>query len=275
MRRAVAALLVLLPASTATAEVIHLAITSREPFAADVAGKVGPYERLRGRVVYALDPAHEANRRIVDLAAATPNEEGRVEFYADLEILAPVDRGLAQPTVLYVVNNRGRLTWGPDPFLLARGYVTVSSGWIAEVPPAPGRLRLEAPIASDEDNVNVVGTVRAELVTDRAGGPPAGLGPAQLRTAGQPPARRDADPAAAREGPAAADCARPMAPARQAGSARGGQRSRRARGRARRRLRAGRHPRVDLRGAGRGGAGRGGSRPSATWSRCSSTTNRR
>ena len=169
MRRTVAAaaLLALLPASAATAEVIHLAITSREPFAADVPGKVGPYERLRGRVVHALDPALDANRRIVDLAAATPNEAGRVEFYADLEILAPVDRSLAQPTLLYVVNNRGRLTWGPDPFLLARGYVTVSSGWIAEVPPAPGRLRLEAPIASDEDHVNVVGTVRAEFVTDR------------------------------------------------------------------------------------------------------------
>jgi hypothetical protein len=168
MRRAVAAaLLVLLPASAATAEVIHLVITSREPFAADVPGKVGPYERLRGRVVYALDPAHDANGRIVDLAAATPNEQGRVEFYADLEILVPVDRGLARPTVLYVVNNRGRLTWGADPFLLARGYVTVSSGWIAEVPPSPGRLRLEAPVAHDDDGVNVVGTVRAEFVTDR------------------------------------------------------------------------------------------------------------
>ena len=168
LRRAVAAaLLALLPASAATAEVIHLVITSREPFAADVPGKVGPYERLRGRVVYALDPGHDANRRIVDLAAATPNEQGRVEFYADLEILVPVDRGLARPTVLYVVNNRGRLTWGADPFLLARGYVTVSSGWIAEVPPSPGRLRLEAPVAHDDDGVNVVGTVRAEFVTDR------------------------------------------------------------------------------------------------------------
>ena len=166
-RAAFAALLALLPAATAGAEVIHLAITAREAFAADVPGKIGPYERLRGRVVYALDPAHDANRRIVDLAAATPNEQGRVEFYADLEILVPVDRALAQPTVLYVVNNRGRLTWGADPFLLARGYVTVSSGWIAEVPPSSGRLRLEAPVAYDDDGVNVVGTVRAEFVTDR------------------------------------------------------------------------------------------------------------
>ena len=188
-RAAAAVVLALLAVSTATAEVIHVAITSREPFAADVPGKIGPYERLRGRVVYALDPAHDANRRIVDLAAATPNEQGRVEFYADLEILVPVDRGLARPTVLYDVNNRGRLTWGADPFLLARGYVTVSSGWIAEVPPAPGRLRLEAPIANDDDGVNVVGTVRAEFVTDR----PAGRLPVSNQLGYEPLASRLAD----------------------------------------------------------------------------------
>lgn len=153
-------------AGSAVAEVVHIQITSREPFAADVPGKVGPYERLRGRVVYALDPGHEANLGIIDLATATPNEQGRVELYADLEILTPVDRDLAQPTVLYVVNNRGRRTWGGEPFFLSRGYVTVSSGWIAEVPVHPPLLRLEAPIANDDQGVNVVGLVRADVVTD-------------------------------------------------------------------------------------------------------------
>ena len=165
-RAAVLALVALALAVPAAAEVIRLDITSREPFAADVPGGVGPYERLRGRVVYALDPDIEANSRIVDLAAAAPNEEGRVEFYADLEILVPVDRSQARPTVLYEVNNRGRRLWGADPFLLGRGYVTVSSGWIAEVPVARDLLRLEAPVANDGDGVNVVGTVRAEFVTD-------------------------------------------------------------------------------------------------------------
>ena len=154
-------------AGSAIAEVIHIQITSREPFAEHVTGKIGPYERLRGRVVYALDPEHDANKRIVDLGTATPNEDGRVEFFADLEILAPVDRDHAQSTVLYVVNNRGRRTWGAEPFFLSRGYVTVSSGWIAEVPVTPRLLRLEAPIANDKESVNVVGTVRADFVTDQ------------------------------------------------------------------------------------------------------------
>ncbi len=148
------------------AEVTRIQITSRTPFAEDVPGKIGPYERLRGRVVYALDPALDANRRIVDVGLAIPNEDGLVEFYADLEILVPVDRRQAQPTVLYNVNNRGRRTWGAEPFLLSRGYVTVSSGWIAEVPVTPPLLRLEAPVAYGEDGVNIVGTVRVELSTD-------------------------------------------------------------------------------------------------------------
>ena len=165
-RIVVVTLLALLPVLPAAAEVIRLDITSRETFVTDATGRIGPYERLRGRVVYALDPELEANSRIVDLAAAAPNEEGRVEFYADIDILVPVDRGRAQPTVLYEVNNRGRRLWGADPFLLSRGYVAVSSGWIAEVPVSPDLLRLEAPVANDDDGVNVVGTVRADFVTD-------------------------------------------------------------------------------------------------------------
>ena len=162
----VLALLAALAATPAAAEVIRLDITSRQMLDVDVPGGVGPYERLRGRVVYALDPDLEANARIVDLAAAAPNEEGRVEFYADIEILAPVDRSRARPTLLYEVNNRGRWLWGADPFLLSRGYVAVASGWIAEVPVSRDLLRLEAPVANDDNGVNVVGAVRAEFVTD-------------------------------------------------------------------------------------------------------------
>ena len=153
----------------AAAEVIRVEITSREPFGEAVTLKIGPYERLRGRVVYVLDPGDEANRRIVDLGLAVTDDAGRVQFYGDIEIIAPVDRAQAQSTVLYVVNNRGRRTWGSEPFFLSRGYVTVSSGWIAQVPVTPELLRLEAPVAVDPDDlIPVVGLVRAELQTDVA-----------------------------------------------------------------------------------------------------------
>ena len=153
--------------SAAAAEVVRLDITSRTSFGAEVESKVGAYERLRGRVVYSLDPDAAANRGIVDLDLAIPDERGRVLFYGDIEIIAPVDRALARPTVLYVVNNRGRRTWGGEPFFLEHGYVTVSSGWIAQVPVTPSLLRLEAPVAYDPDDfIPVLGTVRAELSTD-------------------------------------------------------------------------------------------------------------
>ena len=100
------------------AEVIQVVIDSRTPFASEVPDKVGPYERIRGRVVYALDPNHEANKSIVDLSRAATNGEGLVEFYADFEIIAPVDKGLAKRTVLYDINNRGRRLWGMQPFFL-------------------------------------------------------------------------------------------------------------------------------------------------------------
>ena len=153
----------------AAAEVVRIEITSREPFGDAVASKIGAYERLRGRVVYALDPTDEANRHIVDLGLAVTNGEGHVQFYGDIEIIVPVDRGKAQSTVLYVVNNRGRRTWGSELFFLSRGYVTVSSGWIAQVPVTPDLLRLEAPVALDpDDQIPLVGIVRAELSTDVA-----------------------------------------------------------------------------------------------------------
>ena len=154
---------------SATAEVVRIDITSRVAFGEGVQSKVGSYERLRGRVIYALDPDDEANAQIIDLSLATTDGEGRVIFYGDLEIIVPVDRALAQPTLLYVVNNRGRRTWGSESFFLSRGYVTVSSGWIAQVPIDPDLLRLEAPVAIDPDDlIPVVGTVRAELSTDVA-----------------------------------------------------------------------------------------------------------
>ena len=162
---ALCACIVVVAATPAAAEVIRFDIISREPVEA-VPGQVGPYERLRGRVVYALDPELPANQAVVDLRLAADNGEGRVELYGDVEILAPRDLSLAQPTILYDVNNRGRRLWGDQPFFRQRGYVVVWSGWIAQVRADPGLLRLEVPVALGEDGVPITGTIRAEMIAE-------------------------------------------------------------------------------------------------------------
>jgi hypothetical protein len=164
------AILLALVAARAHAEAIRVEIQRREPYAEGRAFEnVGAYERLLGRVHFAVDPALQANQEIVDLDLAPRNAEGRVEFSADLEILAPVDLGRANGAILYDVNNRGnrvclrQFNEGADHFLMRQGYVVVWSGWIAETLPGDDRLRLDAPVATDNGRP-ITGVVRAEMV---------------------------------------------------------------------------------------------------------------
>lgn len=158
--------------SVARGAVTRLTITSRQPYAQgrEFPG-VGAYETLRGKVFFAVDPAADANRTIVDLELAPRNDHGLVEFSADVEILAPVDRQRSRRALLYDVNNRGnklalgQFNTGADEFLMRQGYVVVWSGWIAETAPGGGRLRLQAPPALAQGQP-LVGIVRAEVVVD-------------------------------------------------------------------------------------------------------------
>src|SRR3989442_1577274 len=121
-------------------------ITLRRPLAGGAPfGDVGPYEELKGRLRYAIDPSHAANRGVTDVALAPRNAAGLVEFSADLSLLVPVDRARASGRALIDVVNRGNtvsvpnfnhatrpaFTAGSDPnppidvgdgFLMRRGY---------------------------------------------------------------------------------------------------------------------------------------------------------
>ena len=120
-------------------------------------GDVGPYEELKGRLRFAVDPAHPANARITDVGLAPRNAAGRVEFAADVSIVLPVDRARANGRLLVDVVNRGntvtvpnfnhatRPVFGPDSdphppidagdgFLMRRGYTVVSCGWQDDLP---------------------------------------------------------------------------------------------------------------------------------------------
>ena len=160
--------------STASGAVTRVVITEREPYEQGKAIEgVGPCEWIRGRVEFAVDPTADANATVIDLEYAPTNGSGRVEFSADLEILAPVDLSKSNGAILYDVNNRGNHVClgqfnggGGDEFLLRQGFIVVWSGWIAELLPGSGRLLLDAPIAT-EDGKPITGIVRAEFVSDR------------------------------------------------------------------------------------------------------------
>ena len=165
-----------LTASNASAEVTRWEITSRGPYAdGREFGTAGAYERIVGKVYYALDPAAKANQDIVDLTRAPQNAQRKVEFWSDLVILTPVDPAKGNRSLFYDVNNRGNKTAlgffnGGDPgdgFLMRQGFTLVWNGWDGELLPGGDRLRLSPPIATDGEN-KITGLVRCEIVPGSA-----------------------------------------------------------------------------------------------------------
>ena len=72
--------------------VTRLEIRARGPYAEGQAfGAAGAYERIDGRMHFAVDPAHPANALIVDLDKAARDEAGQVRFAADFCLVQPVD----------------------------------------------------------------------------------------------------------------------------------------------------------------------------------------
>jgi hypothetical protein len=175
-------LLGLIAGGSVQAELVRFEIQSREPLAEGLSfGDAGPYERITGRAIHELDPGLRQNQAIVDLALAPRNDRGRVEFYSDIFILAPLDLSRARGSLLYDVNNRGNKLalrffnqsgGGNDPrsvsdcgdgFLMRQGFIVVWSGWDGELLPDPQRLRLYPPVISGNDQP-VTGPVRCEIV---------------------------------------------------------------------------------------------------------------
>ncbi|WLD12279.1 alpha/beta hydrolase domain-containing protein [Planctellipticum variicoloris] len=165
---------------TAAGEVVRFEILERAPLAGGKAyGATGAYERITGRVYYAVDPALPQNRQVIDLPLAPRNGAGKVEFSADFCILAPADSARGNGCALYDVNNRGnKLALGMfnygggnaldaekdlgDGFLFRHGFTVVWSGWDGELLPAEHRLRLAAPAAVSPAGP-ITGLVRCEV----------------------------------------------------------------------------------------------------------------
>jgi len=156
LRRVVSCLLAI--ASASFAAVTHVDITERSDD--------GGYERIAAKVHFAVNPLLAPNRVIADIDLAPRNSEGKVEFSADLYILRPRDASKRNGTLLVEVPNRGNkgllntFNLG-DNFLLERGFTLAWVGWEFDLPPSPGLLRVDAPIATNHGQP-ITGLVRSE-----------------------------------------------------------------------------------------------------------------
>lgn len=137
-------------------------------------GSAGSYQRIVGRVRFAIDPNLRPNNGITDIRRAVRNSAGLIEFSADFEMLRPAELRKGNGTVLFEVVNRGkkgllgtfnRARSGDDfgdGMLLNEGYTLVWAGWQHDVPRTEGLMRVYAPAAAE-----VKGLVRSEFTADK------------------------------------------------------------------------------------------------------------
>jgi hypothetical protein len=139
-------------------------------------GEAGAYEKVIGKVHFAVKPDDPHNRLIVDLDKAPRNANGEVEFAADVFILRPKEAARASGTTLIEIPNRGgkgmlrviqngKSSLDPttaeefgDGFLMRRAVTLIWLGWQWDVREEAGLMRLYAPVAREREPVDSVGT---------------------------------------------------------------------------------------------------------------------
>jgi hypothetical protein len=178
-----AMLSMVLMAAPVGAEVVRIDVRSRaDVLAGQSFGTAGPYEKLAGRIDFAVDPRNDANRIIADIDKAPKNAAGRVEFSSDFYLIKPKDPSRGNGTILYEVSNRGgkgmlgffnRASGSLDPqtadqfgdaFLLEQGFTLLWVGWQFDPPLRDGLVRVFAPIAREADGGPIQGVVRSDFV---------------------------------------------------------------------------------------------------------------
>lgn len=185
--RILAALVVM--AAPASAEVVRVDVQARGDVAGgQTFGAAGAYEKIAGRIFFAVDPALPANRIITDIDKAPRNAAGKVEFSADFYLLKPKDIAKGNGAVLFEVSNRGgkgmlgffnhsragadsrdpiAADQMGDGFLMRNGFMLLWVGWQFDVPDRAGFMRVYSPIAS-ENGRPIRGLVRSDfVVTER------------------------------------------------------------------------------------------------------------
>jgi hypothetical protein len=163
------------------ARVLRVEVASRTSVLdGKVFGDAGAYERITGRVYFALPVANPHNLRIVDLAKAVNLKNGEVEFSADFVAVCPKDAHKGNGSLLLEVPNRGNarilaLVDGGDEdlahdagdaWLLRNGFTVVALGWQWDAT-GPNALRFFAPVAK-ENGKTITGLLRGDVMLAEA-----------------------------------------------------------------------------------------------------------
>jgi hypothetical protein len=163
----------LILATPVYADVTRIEVKSRSDVAGQASGAAGPYERVAGRIYFAVDPKNPVNQIIADIDKAPRNAAGKVEFSSDFELLKPKDASRGNGTVLYEVSNRGGrgmvnfFNRDGDDFLFDHGFTLMWIGWQFDVPLRPELLRVYAPVAREADGRPITGLVRSDFVVNQ------------------------------------------------------------------------------------------------------------
>ena len=157
------AALSLLPSVTAFADIERIEINNRNTLSDSNVDF--SYESISGVAYFTLDPNEDLNGVITDIAYAPVNGDGLIEYAADFRLLIP-SASVANGGLLYNVNNRGGSSFPPERSLLhplsGMGFTYLATGWINELSPRDGRLRLHAPIVGSAQQ-RITGQVRYEV----------------------------------------------------------------------------------------------------------------
>src|SRR5712691_4765445 len=185
MKRCTLALLLALAPAMIRAEVTRVEISSRQDVLGGKAfGDTGAYEKLVGKVYFAVAPDNPHNRIIADIDKAPRNSQGKVEFSSDLFILKPKDAARGNGVLFFDVVNRGNkqllstfnhAKGAADPateeefgngLLMRQGFTLVAVGWQFDVPKAKNRIGFDAPVATDNGRP-ITGWVNPWFIPDK------------------------------------------------------------------------------------------------------------
>jgi len=166
---------------------LELSAVERTPFAEGHSFPgTGAYEKVAGRVRFAVDPTQRAQADIVDIDKAPQDAGGLVHFTADFMLLKPVNVANGNRRLFFDWANRGNkrclqffndapgsndpttLAHAGNGFLMRRGYTVVWLAWQGDLLPGDGRQILDLPVAIDHGRP-ITGSVRVEFIAEQPG----------------------------------------------------------------------------------------------------------